>query len=524
MKPFHRIKENLKQSLHSGDTEAVLEQLGKYLSEHSPKFNNLVELTSRYWAAWQRFFDKGQSSEKATRTIEKIKEKLLSFIENLTNEDIKTNNLDSFPENGYVLYHVPEKMKKDEMTECVVRIAPDRAALYQEFPKNYSGFVQAIPVSEVMGVEFDVPETNTSLEIYTISEPAQYLDKYNFREWIFYIKPLKTGQHSFAINTSIAKPILNRAVKTTTETVDKIECEFKAVQHTFSSLVPLLETKNRSLSNEALSIIHTPPPPALLPPKQNSWLVNISLNVIAILLLFGFGYAASDFMSSSTEKSASFDIPVLHTMVFVEGGTFEMGCTEEQGNACTLEEKPVQEVTLNSFYISKYEVTFNQFDAFCGDQERRRPKDVGLGRRNLPVFNVSWHEAKLYCKWLSEKTGKHYRLPTEAEWEFAARGGNQTRGYRFSGADKLKEVAWFAENTAAHPGMIGQKQANELGIHDMSGNVREWCINWYGQECILRGGSCWSSPRDCRVAAKGFLAPDKRQRDTGFRVVLEQKK
>ena len=219
----------------------------------------------------------------------------------------------------------------------------------------------------------------------------------------------------------------------------------------------------------------------------------------------------------------------LPDMVYVQGGTFNMGSNEGEDN-----EKPVHSVTLSNFYIGKYTVTFAQYDAFCNETKRSKPGDEGWGRGNRPVINVSWDDAVAYCRWLSTKTGKTYRLPTEAEWEYAARGGNKSKGYTYSGSNNIDAVAWYSDNTA-HP--VGQKQANELGLYDMTGNVWEWCSDWYGDYSsgsqtnpkgassgtnrVLRGGSWYHVPLNCRVANRySSSTPDNRNDNFGFRVVL----
>ena len=124
-------------------------------------------------------------------------------------------------------------------------------------------------------------------------------------------------------------------------------------------------------------------------------------------------------------------------MVFVEGGTFQMG-----SNSGSSDEKPVHSVTVSDFNISKTEVTFEQYDAFCGATGRNKPSDYGWGRGDLPVIDVSWRDAVAYCEWMNKVTGKTYRLPTEAEWEYAARGGNKSKGYKYSGSKTISSVGW----------------------------------------------------------------------------------
>ena len=160
----------------------------------------------------------------------------------------------------------------------------------------------------------------------------------------------------------------------------------------------------------------------------------------------------------------------LFDMVYVEGGTFTMGATSEQGSDVKDNEKPAHSVTLSSYYIGKYEVTQKQWVEIMGSNPSHFEGD------NLPVEMVSWNDVQVFLRRLNAKTGKRYRLPTEAEWEYAARGGNRSRGYKYSGSNDIGTVAWYDNST--HP--VGSKLPNELGIYDMTGNVKEFCSDRYG--------------------------------------------
>ncbi len=226
------------------------------------------------------------------------------------------------------------------------------------------------------------------------------------------------------------------------------------------------------------------------------------------------------------------DCPDCPEMVFVKGGTFMMGSEDGEEPLA----KPVHQVTLSDFYIGKYPVTFEEYDRFCEATKRKKPGDESWGRRRRPIINVSWDDADNYCDWLSEKTGKRYRLPTEAEWEFAARGGVKSKGRKYSGSNDLDEVGWFDKNSKNKTHSVGEKTPNELGLHDMSGNVWEWCADYFGgylsnsqtdptgstlgAHRVLRGGSWYHYPRHCRAANRSLRAPSDRHYDTGFRVAV----
>jgi len=183
-------------------------------------------------------------------------------------------------------------------------------------------------------------------------------------------------------------------------------------------------------------------------------------------------------------------------MVLVEAGSFQMGSTDGYAH-----EQPVHTVLISKpFYIAKYEVTFEEYDCFCDDTHRGRLDDHGWGRDNQPVTQVDWYDAVEYCNWLSEKeelspcySGKGkmvecnfsangYRLLTEAEWEYAARGGQKSQGFIYAGSDNPDEVAWYADNSNDRLHHVGEKGPNELGIYDMCGNSFEWCWDWYDMD------------------------------------------
>jgi formylglycine-generating enzyme required for sulfatase activity len=217
--------------------------------------------------------------------------------------------------------------------------------------------------------------------------------------------------------------------------------------------------------------------------------------------------------------------------ISVEGGTFRMGSNENN------DEKPIHDVTVSSFKMSATEITFDQYDLYCNATGKNRPSDNGWGRGNHPVINVSWNDAVEYCTWASRQTGKTVRLPTEAEWEYAARGGNKSRNYKYSGSDDIGSVAWYGGNSYSKTQDVATQKANELGLYDMSGNVYEWCQDWYdenyysnspsanpqgpssGQYRVLRGGSWYFFDNSCRVAFRSWSLPDLRVDFYGFRVI-----
>jgi len=215
-------------------------------------------------------------------------------------------------------------------------------------------------------------------------------------------------------------------------------------------------------------------------------------------------------------------------LILIKGGTFIMGCTDEDCRSDGREE-PAHQVTLHNYKIAKYPVTQKEWMNIMGNNPSTTKGD------DLPVHNISWLNAQEYITKLNAITGKNYRLPTEAEWEYAARGGNQSNGYKYSGGDDADLVAWHAgnSNNTIHP--VGDKKSNELGIHDMSGNVWEFCSDYYsfytdlpldnptgptnGTTMVSRGGAFALSPIPyCRVSARAYIEPNLTGITQGFRI------
>jgi formylglycine-generating enzyme required for sulfatase activity len=242
-----------------------------------------------------------------------------------------------------------------------------------------------------------------------------------------------------------------------------------------------------------------------------------------LLLLFIFctlqGFCQSSILAIDT------------TMVFVKGGAFSMG--SNNGKA---DEQPVHTITLNDFYIGKFEVTQQVWRTVMGS-DTLSFSDCST----CPVYDVKPKHIDVFIAKLNQLTGKHYRLPTEAEWEYAAIGGKATKGYKYCGANHLDSIAWYAPNSGMVTHPVGLKQPNELGLYDMSGNVWEMCEDWYKRNyyknsptenpCqmkkamfrLVRGGSWRSEEQRCQSRARNIDVHDHHISNSGFRLVLEIK-
>ena len=224
---------------------------------------------------------------------------------------------------------------------------------------------------------------------------------------------------------------------------------------------------------------------------------------------------------------------VMFKMIAVEGGTFQMGATSEQGSDAYDNEKPVHSVTLSDYYIGETEVTQELWEVVMGSNP-----SYSSGYPQRPVESISWYDCQEFITKLNQLTGKNFRLPTEAEWEYAARGGNKSQGYKYSGSNTIGNVAWYYGNSGSEIHDVKTKAANELGIYDMSGNVWEWCQDWYGSYSsgwqtnptgpssgyyrVYRGGCWFDYAKHCRVSYRYYHDSVDGNVGFGLRLALSQ--
>lgn len=269
--------------------------------------------------------------------------------------------------------------------------------------------------------------------------------------------------------------------------------------------------------------------------KRMTWIIGGGVAIIAVALIITM------FLTHQDTDNVSVVLPngnageyivngVSFTMKYVEGGSFQMGCTSEQGSDAGDDEKPVHSVTLSDFWIGETEVTQALWKAVMGSNPSASKGD------DLPVEEVSWNDCQEFIRKLNALTGKTFALPTEAQWEYAARGGNKSRHNKYAGSNSIGDVAWYTGNSGSSTHPVKGKQANELGLYDMSGNVWEWCEDWYGSYSsssqtnptgpssvsfrVFRGGSWFNFARYCRVSSRNSNTPGYRSRYLGFRLSL----
>ncbi len=259
----------------------------------------------------------------------------------------------------------------------------------------------------------------------------------------------------------------------------------------------------------------------------------IAITVFGLFVVLGINF----FLDANKKEIVSKDYGsyIRPAMVYINPGSFIMGTNSEYSD-----EKPVHKVTIKKgFYIGKYEVTFREYDKFCKDMGRKKPNDEGWGRGKRPVINVSWNDAKAYAKWLSKKTGKTYKLPTEAQWEYVARAGTTTKWSFGNNKNRLGSYAWYKDNSNNMTHQVGQKKPNPWGVYDMYGNVWEWCedrfvynynntpidggANTKGEQIdrVLRGGSWFNNFNYLYSAFRYGYVPKGAGSVFGFRLLQE---
>ncbi len=266
-----------------------------------------------------------------------------------------------------------------------------------------------------------------------------------------------------------------------------------------------------------------------------------NLLIVILVLVAGLsGFTSCEF-NDLFDKNAEFTLKsnalyfnnYKYNFIAVEGGTFQMGSTD--GND---DEQPVHSVTLNDYYIGETEVTQALWLAVMGSWPGSSPSSMyGVGD-DFPAYYVSWEDCRNFIMKLNSITGLKFRLPTEAEWEFAARGGNAGKGNIYSGSNIIDDVAWYSDNSENKTHVVKTKLPNELGIYDMSGNVFEWCQDCYGEYAgeeqtnpidstgstnyVFRGGSWCNDKTSCRVTLRNYDSYNNRYYYLGFRLVLEK--
>jgi formylglycine-generating enzyme required for sulfatase activity len=354
---------------------------------------------------------------------------------------------------------------------------------------------------------------------------------------------LNRGKNLQVVTRSNAAQQKLKALRRSSESVEVCDLHEWSVAHGVAHLCLITTQDNRNFSAQLLDRSSSP----MLCSGSS---ISDGLRAVDLKQL---AWSLAGQLRSGCTPSFCYEREIGLEMVYVEGGTFRMGCKSGRDDAkddpCSSNECPPNDndtvADVDTFVVTKYEVTQAQWYAVM-EKSIQQQLDVhnsqyetleSLNRvgPDYPMYYVSWHDAKAFCDTLSARTGKTYRLPTEAEWEYAARGGNKSKGYKYSGSNTANDVAWHSGNSSNGVQVVGSasKSGNELGIYDMSGNVMEWCLdNWTYGNCtnseseaacrmrrMLRGGS-WVHEESCsRIAYRNAHHPYSNYSNVGFRVV-----
>jgi formylglycine-generating enzyme required for sulfatase activity len=497
------------------------------------------------------------------------------------------NNKPSSRKQGKILYHIPAEMTRGNRSRCVIRISPEEVAdaiLTKDISDQPLRDVEPVRIAKMMKVVLEDLPGESNFEVGLLSEHVeQPILEEEVTEWIYTVKPLKSGQFSLVLKVSISEIIdsygerwkdvvvLDREIRVLAE--GQPPASPKPGAEAFS-VVPGLrvasagatprvpnpgpETAGALPESEAVQPANMQPQNShkKSQPARSFWQRLLPIGILAVALVivssvvFRLGIPSQ---SGDLPEGVFADVPV---------GRFRMG--NASGPA---DEQPVHIVTLDSFSIGKYEVTVAEFRFFaeesgyvtdaekaggsnvapdlsfrkgvnwrCGPTGELRP----ASEDKHPVVHISWNDATAYCAWLSKRSGHTCRLPTEAEWEYAARGGQweDKPSMNYSGSRRPEDVAWFIENSSSYTQPVGRKLPNRLGIYDLSGNVWEWCSDLYGpypesevhnpkgatdgDKRIGKGGG-FSGTRDQLVLTRRFPSdPGYSDMATGFRVVREK--
>ena len=638
---INELKLEVKNILVEEGLGPALKRMKGALPENSKAYNEIILLEADLKDANLKMVRGSISQDDLDVKYNQLRERFLALVEGLEPGDLEPPSSDKKSKHGSLLYQIPRKMEIEKETRCRVRIAYDEAALIENIELTADTRIKDVRIAEVMEVELIDPAETPAFSIRTFNRQEQFIEKDEYTEWIFFVKPLREGQFPLMLRVSVIEKIgekervrdivMEETVVIVAEPVqEEAEAAFKAsgivVGEAEAAVVEemVMPKKRKPVQSAAMALVvlvaFSSLTYAAIPGFRMNvdWLFTSLRDSREAYQRFAEKYPQSPKTALALEKigglnenvveqiqvgtdeldevvkeavdsagsipSVVVDVkknekpkppkkgsdpvtelsndvkeitgeikpatPITYSsMAFVKGGAFTMGCTPEQGDECDDDEKPPHEVTVGDFYMSRNEVTNAEFCAFLnakGNQEEGGVAWINLensyikiekkgdtfspktGFEKHPVIAVSWFGAKAYCAWMSETSGARFRLPTEAEWEYAARGGNAGKGQPYSGSGNLSNVAWYASNAGNDSRPVGSKSPNELGLYDLSGNVWEWCSDWLGDypeepstgaDRVRRGG-CWrDDPEACRVSNRSSSPPAIRLDYVGFRVV-----
>jgi formylglycine-generating enzyme required for sulfatase activity len=666
MPSLNELKATLKDMLAEDGLGPALQRLKAALPPDSRAYNDVVLLETDLKEANRKMLRGSIGQAELDVKYNSLRERFMELLDSLDERDLEAAQSGKKSKQGSLLYQIPGQMAVEKETRCRVRIAYDEDTLLENIELTRDTRIKDVRIAEVMEVELIDPAETPAFSIRTFNSQDQFVEKDEYTEWIFFVKPLREGQFPLLLRVSVIEKVgdkervrdivLEETVVIVADPVEEAAAtEFKPSGYVVGEAAAAKKKKPASrkpLQTTALAlaaliafsgITYAAVPPvrlevdwvfttlrdtrdayqdfaekyegkpkakkALEKVEEIDWTEAVQDSSVTQIEQFleqhpdsRFAQEAAALLESlrpreevttpeaeektlvpaPSEKPVTEKQPVETSkvapapeprgemppapvkveesvaeetvlppvveesplnlqsaklealfapdkMVFVQGGTFWMGCTDEQGSDCESDEMPKHQVTLKGFWIGKYEVTQAEWRAVMGEN----PSD-NEGCDQCPVEQVSWNDVQQFIKELNRQTGKNYRLPTEAEWEYAARGGSKSKGNKYAGCNNLDEAGWYDYNSGRKTHPVGQKKPNELGLYDMSGNVWEWCADWYGDypsdartnpEGPVRGlnrvgrGSGWGdNQQGCRVAYRDGWNPGGRNGYLGFRL------
>lgn len=607
------LQQSLRQLLVGEDLTALLAALKQHLPPATAKWNAVFLLETRLNMANKDRIRGIFSREDMEIAYNRIAADLLDLINGLEPADFEPapsgEGQAANKQTGSILYRIPHTMEVEEEYRCVVRLAFDEASILQDIELTDDTVLKPVRVSEVMEVELVDPNDTAAFAIRRISSTEQFLEKNTYTEWLFMVKPQRTGKlplmlkvavkewindrerrreivleetilviaeaaetpepatgfqtagYFVSYSTAPAAPKPGKAFRRTimalaavlaavgiwaagfellfkpkyyqvsetgdedgTPTMDSVAWQLAKQTGTDSSFNAYLWQYPNGLfraaaldslaSTAAKDTAQTRPKPGNTSALPNKSAPEVKANSNSLTPPQSTTTPAKKeaVPAETSKRKSGFE------MVSIDGGSYQMG--HGDGRECA------HTVQVKSFKMGKYEVTQADWRDIMGEKP-----SFHTWCPECPVEQVSWDEVQIFLKTAAEKRKKRYRLPTEAEWEYAARGGKKSQGFQYAGSDKPTAVAHFNRQPAVN--RVGTKSPNELGLFDLSGNVREWCADIWGpypnckgkvseKERVVRGGSWYLGRQDLRVYARASLAQNNsNDPNTGFRLVEE---
>lgn len=551
------LQDLLREKLSKADISAVLAELKTRLPEYAAKQKEVLLLETQFNKFKQEERQGILSREEMDLIHNRLTRNLISLIDDLVLADFAPPTSATAP-SGSILYRIPHTMRVAHDYKCVVRLAFDDKTILQDIVMTEDTVLKPVRVSEIMDVELIDPNETPAFSLRQVNSTEQFLEKNAYTEWIFYAKPLRAGELPLMLKVAVKEQIDGRErrreivleeiiqVVAEAEKDEQGEIGFTNAGYTiYYSMAPSATHHTGGFSNSDRRRFIVPlvavlmvaigvwaagkywgwfdptpidPIPNNKMQQQDSidWQSALRINLDTAYRYYLSQHPDGLFRDSAYARLAALDtIPVAPSstipsspmrpqkippttrksgfdMVRVEGGTYALG--KWFGNQCG------QKVKVRSFNIGKYEVTQADWEEIMGDKPASN-KNCAL----CPIESIGWEDIQMFLRKASTAKGKKFRLPYEVEWEYAAKGGNKSQGFKYAGGNKSSTIGWFNRIHQERTNEVGLKAPNELGIFDMSGNIREWCKDAFPpyfpckskatNDKVLRGGSWVNYPQ-----------------------------